>query len=252
MILKFGLILFFVSNIANAEVMNVCDRGRIGELLTEVTGSKKCSEVSKKSLEAIVYLDFRSQNIQSMPENAFANLVRLQSLKLRNNEIEDTKALHHPDLRLLRHLDLGQNKISEFAFPSYLSSLETLYLDENALTSISPYSFLGLYNLRTLMLAKNQITEIHPDTFKKMSSLEVLILTGNKLSIVETDTFAGPWFLEVLALENNQISTIEKDAFKNLPRLKELWLAGNKFDRISRAHTGLSSEVEVPDIEVDP
>lgn len=130
------------------------------------------------------------------------------------------------------------NKIASINGQSFdgLTGLTELYLDHNALKSISAGDFLsrGLARLSTLDLSWNVLTSISPNSFQYMRGLNTLYLYNNVLSVLTNTTFTDLPQLQTLRLENNVISIIHPGTFDGVGHsLRRLALTQNRLQILS-------------------
>ena len=71
-----------------ASTIDICDRGRIGELITKEIESIHCSKVDKEKISKLKYLNLSGKEIKEIPENAFSKLDSLKELSLDYNQIK--------------------------------------------------------------------------------------------------------------------------------------------------------------------
>ncbi|XP_031476007.1 receptor-like kinase TMK4 [Nymphaea colorata] len=181
---------------------------------------------------------------------------RVTSIQLANAGISGTipsKAISA--LTMLTTLSLQGNHLTG-ALPSFagLSSLQTLYLDNNNFSSVPPGIFSGLTSLQNLHLDNNQfapwvipdlsdstslqaftasnafITGTIPDYFGKMVNLQSLRLSYNNLTGGLPTTFAGSG-IQNLWLNNQQGEKLSGsiEVLGQMTSLVQAWLHSNAF-----------------------
>uniref|UniRef100_A0A8C4XZ06 LRRNT domain-containing protein n=1 Tax=Gopherus evgoodei TaxID=1825980 RepID=A0A8C4XZ06_9SAUR len=119
---------------------------------------------------------------------------------------------------------------------------ETLILNDNHLTLISPEVFQHLLNLTFLGLANNKLS-LQNDSFDNIGkSILSLDLSGNNftdlpLSLLDSTIFIFDPIpnLKILVLSHNEISHLPEGLFDNLKSLNDLLLDYNNFTEISHA-----------------
>ncbi|XP_070708673.1 toll-like receptor 13 [Pempheris klunzingeri] len=139
-----------------------------------------------------------------------------------------------------------------------ISTLTTLVLRSNKLSSINPDLFSLCSNVTELELSKNEIQHVHAEAFRSLQGLRILSLSGNKLNCVpaatrnlstlvelnlstndiktlECQDFANLMYLRELSLHQNSISALEECVFKDLIRLQVLKLQTNQISKLSKA-----------------
>ncbi|KAM9320263.1 matrix-remodeling-associated protein 5 [Gastrophryne carolinensis] len=158
-----------------------------------------------------INLGFNS--IQSVPENAFSGLSKLEMLLIHSNDVQN---------------------IPNGAFRD-LSSLQVFKMSYNKLSVITSHTFYGLYGLTRLHVDHNKIEYIHPNAFNGLTALRLLHLEGNLLHQLHPHTFCTFNFLDYfrqstlkhLYLSDNMIQTLPADMIQTMPLLENLYLHGN-------------------------
>ncbi|XP_041485593.1 leucine-rich repeats and immunoglobulin-like domains protein 2 [Lytechinus variegatus] len=124
----------------------------------------------------------------------------VEFLSLRKNRISSLGQEINPGPSLL-YLDLSRNHLTyipPFKF-SLASSLTTLKLEGNSISTINGYSFFGLARLHHLDLQWNQITSLPADCFSSIRRLSRLYITGNPIHTVAGYVFSS--FRQILPIE---------------------------------------------------
>ncbi|XP_056390968.1 vasorin isoform X2 [Hyla sarda] len=104
----------------------------------------------------------------------------------------------------------------------------SLYLFQNAISSIEENSFSGLWDLQLLDLSHNKLSNLPGGVFKRLTNLSNLDLSSNQITEISAETFQGLSRLERLYLSENNIRSIHPDAFRGLENLLELKLTKNQ------------------------
>ena len=171
-------------------------------------------------LRALVLLPaLESLNLDgAAPEpHLLASLQGLRRLSLRNNGIDDLRAL--ATLAGLTELDVGDNLVQDMSPLSGLTALKVLRADRNRVSDLWPLA--SLAGLEALDLGANQVRDLRP--LAGLGRLEVLRLGGNGLSDVHA--LAGLGGLRELVLADNAVEDLR--ALSNLAGLRRLDLRGN-------------------------
>ncbi|XP_075052579.1 matrix-remodeling-associated protein 5 [Mixophyes fleayi] len=158
-----------------------------------------------------INLGFNS--IQSIPENAFSGLTKLEMLLIHSNAVQN---------------------IPNGAFKD-LSSLQVFKMSYNKLKVITSHTFHGLSGLTRLHVDHNNIGTIHPNAFNGLTALRLLHLEGNSLQQLHANTFCTFNFLgyfrqstlKHLYLSDNMIQTLPAAMIQTMPLLENLYLHGN-------------------------
>ncbi|XP_052269093.1 adhesion G-protein coupled receptor G6-like isoform X2 [Dreissena polymorpha] len=103
-------------------------------------------------------------------------------------------------------------------------------LSFNLLKAVSKTSFQGHRSLRALYLHNNNISEIEPYSFAELVHLQILDLSDNRLQNITQNMFTELTSLRTLNVSNNNISTIDHHSIFSLASLEKLILTGNELD----------------------
>jgi len=197
--------------------------------------SLKFSEWFQTELRTV---DCSNEGLTEFPTNLPENV---QVLILSDNRLVQLFHTNNDQpifLHDLLHLDLSRNRIDSLGTDSRLRevyNLRILDLSHNRLTSLSDYTFAGLFNLERLNLAQNIIgNNVGDRAFHGLLKLQVLELTGNQLEYVQPGWWSGSRLdnLHELRLDGNHLSFLQPDVFDNLQTLRRLDLGRNKLVRI--------------------
>jgi len=104
------------------------------------------------------------------------------------------------------------------------TTLETLILIDNKITTIEPFAFRNVRNLKNLWLFQNRLTKLRAHTFSGLKNLEELHLSKNFLEQIEKDAFYGLRNLKLLQLWGNRLVELNPDSFLGLDNLSNLAL----------------------------
>ncbi|NXA36059.1 MXRA5 protein, partial [Eudromia elegans] len=158
-----------------------------------------------------INLGFNS--IQSIYENSFAGLTKLELLMIHGNDIQNIPNGALKDLVSLQVFKISYNKLKVITSQTLqgLSSLIRLHMDHNRIEFIHPNAFNGLTSLRLVHLEGNLLQQLHPNTFSTF-----MVLDYFKLSTVRH-----------LYLSENAINTLPEGMFQGMPLLENLYLHGN-------------------------
>jgi Leucine-rich repeat (LRR) protein len=113
-----------------------------------------------------------------------------------------------------------------------MSSLRTLNLVSNALTTLSTGVFSDLGALSDLNLVNNTLTTLTAGVFSKLSALKLLRLRSNSLTDLWSDVFAGLNNLILLDVSQNMLIDLPPGVFTGLSDLESLVLNYNKFHHL--------------------
>ena len=98
---------------------------------------------------------------------------------------------------------------------------------------IEPNAFDGLQTLDTLWLSNNSLDTLTSGMFQHLDNLDKLYLTGNRIGHIDVNSFAGLGKLTILDLSDNLLSSLEAGSLIELVSLKELHIDGNRFTTLN-------------------
>ncbi|NXQ34934.1 MXRA5 protein, partial [Alaudala cheleensis] len=158
-------------------------------------------------------INFGFNSIQSIYENSFAGLTKLELLMIHGNDIQNIPNGALKDLVSLQVFKISYNKLKAITGQTLqgLSSLMRLHMDHNRIEFIHPNAFNGLTSLRLVHLEGNLLQQLHPHTFSTF-----MVLDYFKLSTVRH-----------LYLSENALRTLPAGMFQGMPMLENLYLHGN-------------------------
>ncbi|NXT78381.1 MXRA5 protein, partial [Zapornia atra] len=158
-------------------------------------------------------INFGFNSIQSIYENSFAGLTKLELLMIHGNDIQNIPNGALKDLVSLQVFKISYNKLKVITGQTLqgLSSLMRLHVDHNRIEFIHPNAFNGLTSLRLVHLEGNLLQQLHPNTFStfmvldyfKLSTVRHLYLSENALKTLPAGMFQGMSLLENLYLHGN-------------------------------------------------
>lgn len=223
-----------LTNLTNLQLLNA-DNNRIQDISPINLMVQLLSLDLSENL--IKFLGFnQGVSIQSsQPSNPFNKLIKLETLNLSNNQIDDVSNLS--GLVNLRHLNLNENKVNDISDLNQLRSLQELSIAYNQLEDISVLSmfpdlihldlsynqisdissFHNLTQLKQAAMYNNRIENISP--LSNLDNLTVLMLSDNDISLSEPLSQLNN--LRILHLSNNPIT--DHHALDQLKNLLELY-----------------------------
>ncbi|XP_019633884.1 PREDICTED: LOW QUALITY PROTEIN: uncharacterized protein LOC109477245 [Branchiostoma belcheri] len=177
-----------------------------------------------KSLEVLSLEDNR---LTKLPPYKFYELQDLERLYLNNNSLTNDGIADEAfeGMISLERLYLSNNSLS--AVPYNLPrTLHQLFLQDNRITALEPFTFSTLPQLKRLYLRGNRLTDnkVADQAFDGLGDLQLLDLSKNNLTSIPDDM---PRSLQKLYLEGNELSTLPLGAFKKVGSLTELDLSNN-------------------------
>ncbi|XP_057335576.1 toll-like receptor Tollo [Microplitis mediator] len=155
-------------------------------------------------LNSVMQLFLDGNKLRILHRRTFSNLTNLQDISLSGNAFTEIPESIR-ELKTLKTLDLGNNKISK----------------------VDNESFYGLNELYGLRLVDNKLENISRDTFSTLPALQVLNLASNVIRHVEQNAFASNSVLRAVRLDGNQLTEI-RGVFTTATTLVWLNISDNK------------------------
>jgi insulin-like growth factor-binding protein complex acid labile subunit len=181
-------------------------------------------------VDSLTYLDLNLNKLQLIRSFYFENLVNLESLLIKSNQISIIEPKSFDSLINLIELDLIDNcliRVDKELFRN-MAKLETLYLRNNELVDLENGVFDQLESLRVLDLHSNKLFYLKLEAFSKLKNLEFLTLSDNLIKEI-TDTRITT--LKIIYLSNNDITSAEK-FLQNIQDLRLFHIDNNLIEEI--------------------
>ncbi|CAG9765272.1 unnamed protein product [Ceutorhynchus assimilis] len=160
---------------------------RILQLSRNFIQTVTCGELDAYPL--LQFLDFTSNDLFSIEEDALGRLEALSVLYLPDNKLETIPK-------------------------SFPEKLTVLHLQGNAIRKISKDDLYGLPNLEVLLLNDNKILIVEAGAFSDLNSLITLDLSRNPIKALPPGSLSGPSFLQFLRLSGiDTVSPAEDVSF---------------------------------------
>ncbi|KAG6976816.1 hypothetical protein JG688_00000978 [Phytophthora aleatoria] len=198
-------------------------------------------------------LALEKNGLVQLPENFGSDAAssaawgQLTELYLRDNELEKLPAAIG-ELSKLESLYLEDNKLTSDGIPNEIAQLSStlagLCLHRNLLTTF-PVSLCQLIQLEELYLDDNAL-EFLPEEFGMLTNLKELDILGNKLTTLP-DSFKNLHKLEILHAERNQLVKLPKH-LGELQSLRKVYLQNNCLTKL-HSSLGRCMKLEVINIE---
>ncbi|XP_061495726.1 leucine-rich repeat-containing G-protein coupled receptor 5 isoform X2 [Rhineura floridana] len=192
--------------------------------------------ISVRALRNLKELGFHSNNIKSIPKQAFVGNPSLIAIHFYDNPIQTVGKSAFQHLPELKTLTLnGASQITEFPDLTGTTSLESLTLTGAQIASLPETICDQLPSLQVLDLSYNRLEDL--PHFTACEKLQKIDLHHNEIYEIEVNTFQQLVALRSLDLAWNKISVIHANAFSSLLSLTKLDLSSNLLS--SFAVTGL-------------
>lgn len=172
-------------------------------------------------------LNLAENRLHTLSDNIFNGLKVLSKLTLNNNLINIIEPNVFNNCSDLKELDLSSNQMTEVPEAvKVLTVLKTLDLGENKISQFKAGIFKNLNQLTGLRLIDNQIENITKGMFESLPHLSVLNLAKNRIQAIERGSFDANKEIEAIRMDGNFISDIN-GIFSTLSSLMWLNLAEN-------------------------
>lgn len=170
------------------------------------------------------YLYMQSNEIRYIPSYAFYD-VGGDTLDLSYNQID---YIEEAAFKVsYTNLKLEYNGLTDILGPMFnsSSSVTTLSLHGNSLTSLLPLTFFGL-STSVLTLYTNQIA-VYPGDALSLLGLNAIDLSDNQIIEIPDGSFDSETGLETLTLDNNFITHIQDGLFDNMVSIETVSIQNN-------------------------
>ncbi|KAL5277792.1 hypothetical protein ACFFRR_002801 [Megaselia abdita] len=197
---------------------------------------RKFPKIFFKKFHWVVYLHINNcklRNITNPDKDAdnLENLERIVEMNYRRNQIETLPNYYFHYFSNLAKLDLSYNAIKEISSSifEYAVGLKMLYLEGNSISELAPDAFKNILNLTSIVLSENKIKALPATIFKYNTKLSLIDLNDNEITFLPVDVFNGLTNLEFLRLDKNDFNTQTfTPALLNLPMLTHLNLSNTE------------------------
>ncbi|XP_044732072.1 leucine-rich repeat-containing protein 4C-like, partial [Chrysoperla carnea] len=188
----------------------------------------------------------QNNQIETISDFAFENLLNLKLLNLSNNNLQTYHEQTFKGLENLKILDLNNTGLKQFTPKAFFQQtfVDEFYVSNNNIRIINSNSFLDITNNPSL-------TSIEIGAFQSLSSLETLKLPSKVYHNIEKGFFDGLSSITNLSLTNcsikylnteafyvmnNNLTSIHVNAFESLSELTELNLSNNNLQVLNYTH----------------
>ncbi|KAK3852756.1 hypothetical protein Pcinc_040668 [Petrolisthes cinctipes] len=216
------------------------DAPRLGVLLLAHNSLHQLPQHTFRSLPSLHTLDLCNNYFRVVPTAALDYLYNIKSLLLCHNRLTHLDS-HAFTTRELISLSLEANKIDLVASDAFqhLQKLKMLTLNDNMLGTVPVIP----RSLDSLVLDKNNLTTITPETLQGVERLSTLDISYcPHLSRLHPDTFHNCLNLQRLTISHNPLLRhLPHGLLRSLPRLNRLDLSGNGLKTVSKASLPMAS-----------
>uniref|UniRef100_A0A182NHW2 Uncharacterized protein n=1 Tax=Anopheles dirus TaxID=7168 RepID=A0A182NHW2_9DIPT len=184
-----------------------------------------------KQKSAVETLGFEGNLLERVDMAMFAIMPDLKTLDVRGNRIVRFEATAPVTYASLIRIRISKNKISYFDTRNLtLSLLDSIYMDQNALTDI-PTHWGAMPQLKYLGFEANNLERVDMSVFRTLQNLTSISLRSNKIESIRTSLPVTLSALVDLSLDSNQITSINLTGC-NFPELGYILLTDNHLTAI--------------------
>ncbi|XP_049386445.1 receptor-like protein Cf-9 [Solanum stenotomum] len=247
-------------------IQNLVNLTKLGLSFNNFSGRVDVSFFS--DLKQLYYLTLSYNNISLTNDNNVTLPESLTELELAACEVKELEFLRSANQ--LRQLDLSNNKIQgripDWAWSNWMSSLDTLNMSHNMLTSVDSIPLQSLYTIdlrsnllqgslpipsnstRYFFISHNNLTGEIPSSICNLTSLVMLDLATNSLRGEIPQCFGNITSLQVLDMRHNNLSGNIPTTFSNGSSLTSLNLHGNRLEGTIPPSLAHCKELQVLDL----
>lgn len=176
-------------------------------------------------VSSLLHLDLSCNQLTEV-DGAFAGLVNLSRLDLRQNRLSVVTQSTLSGLSSLRYLRLDDNLISHIDSRALLNQKQLMYF----VLKGNPIGHLNRIYFKSEFLSYVDISECGLDNVPKglPGSVRYLQLRRNKLTALYRHSFELCTNVTILVLDENGLKEVEPGSLTSMPHLQQLWLNGNR------------------------
>lgn len=158
--------------------------------------------------DAISYLIIKDSTIPTLSEDIIGSFINLERFEACSVGIEEVSEDTFVECKLLKHIDLSNNRITELEMNTFNRNpcLAILVLAGNQLDSLPKEIFLDLEDLYSLDLSSNNLTSLSKKLLKDLKNLKIVSVSHNQLIDLKVE-----------------------EIIEQLPKLKQFGLRDNDF-----------------------
>lgn len=189
-------------------------------------------DVNSFQLPALKRLDLSNNQLDSIDEEVFSNMRKLEYLNLANNRFTTFTKMNFHHLSGLNDIVLDNNNIGPSLKDSNLfdrsgsgltNKIKSLSISGINLNTVPDNFFVDAYDISTLIISNNNITSVFEIPF----TLKHLDLSDNPIKEISAEDFTDLIALQELNLDNLLIKEVPDYIFEHLPSLRKLTLERN-------------------------
>ncbi|CAH1778133.1 unnamed protein product [Owenia fusiformis] len=169
-------------------------------------------------------------NLEAPPSGLPRNIIHLN---LHNNNIENLSGSLN-QYSSLRTLNISRNRLSSITNQSFfgLRHLEVLDLSNNHIQESALYAINALPNLLELHMSNCSVSSIDNTWMRTFNKLKLLDLSHNQIASIPDSTFRYLTSMNFLDLSHNYITNVTMTSFLGLGLLEQLYMDYNSLSEL--------------------
>ena len=190
---------------------------------------------------ALTQVDLNNNSLTTLPNGLFRGIRALRSVNISSNFIDQLPSGIFSGLNDLRTLSAGNNYLTSDRL-GFLANTNfwNLTLNNNRITSdgagpmpdLPSDVFADLTQLETLALQENAISELPTRIFSGLTELQFIRLDGNRFTTLQDGLFNGLTSLDTVQLQLNRIESLPAGLLDGRTTLCRIWLHNNKIESL--------------------
>jgi len=186
---------------------------------------KSVSNLNLKGLSKNKKINLEKNNLETIEENAFDDLVNLRYLYLDENKITQLPSNIFDNNQQLDFLYLKQNQLTNLNVDIFKNNkkIALLHLSDNKLQTLPSEILEGFTLLRQLWLKSNEIVDLPPHIFDSCESLIDIDLSRNKIKTIDINLLANLNALREISFSFNPLKFIDLTIFDKNENLVEFF-----------------------------
>lgn len=178
----------------------------------------------------VTVLRIIDSTINTIPGNIFNVLTNIRALEITDSGSIVLSPPNFGFAQRISYIRMVANNIPVLVgVPFFLigSTLESLELRGNGITTLGPDVFSGLTRLSHLSLGDNNLRTLSPRIFAPLTNLRSVFMYQNLIESLDNRLFNNNRLLETITFGSNEINAIGPNILNPLDNLRFFWLYSN-------------------------
>uniref|UniRef100_A0AC35GDY6 PPM-type phosphatase domain-containing protein n=1 Tax=Panagrolaimus sp. PS1159 TaxID=55785 RepID=A0AC35GDY6_9BILA len=189
----------------------------------------------------LTILSISHNSLSFLPE-WITDLHKVVTISAHHNQISKLPYRIMMNMSSLRHLLVGNNKLTKLPDIVENCAIEVLNIENNFITKLPAELFKSAHHLRHINLTNNCLTELPAmNSFHDLNRLQTMKLSGNQLTETSLSSIVACRKLRILDISYNNFRFFNDSALSQLTFLEEINLSGNLLSSLSTEISQLPS-----------